>query len=109
MDRSRKWLVGFNAGKTQLVLFDQSDNTASIDVKMDGSVLEGKLSFKIQWWTFSSKLDYGINIIAIAKTNAKKIGAFICSMKFFRLRLVCISINPPCNHEMLLSCLSWCS
>ena len=57
MDRSRKWLVGFNAGKTQLVLFDQSDNTGSVDVKMDGSVLEGKLSFKIQWWTFSSKLD----------------------------------------------------
>ena len=108
MDRSRKWLVGFNAGKTQLVLFDQSDNTASIDVKMDGSVLEGKLSFKIQWWTFSSKLDYSINI-AIAKTNVKKIGAFIHSVKFFRLRLVCISVNPPCNHEMLLPCLGWCS
>ena len=36
------WLVDFNAGKTQLILFDQSNNNGSIDVKMDGSVLEEK-------------------------------------------------------------------
>ena len=36
----KKWLVDFNAGKTQLVSFDRSNNTGSIDVKMDGSVLE---------------------------------------------------------------------
>ena len=35
-----KWVVDFNAGKTQLVSFDRSNNTGSIDVKMDGSVLE---------------------------------------------------------------------
>ena len=35
------------AGKTQLVLFDRSNNTGSLDVKMDGSVLEEKSSFKI--------------------------------------------------------------
>ena len=33
-------VVDFNAGKTQLVLFDQSDNTGAIGVKMDRSVLE---------------------------------------------------------------------
>ena len=33
-------LVDFNAGKTQLVSFDRSNNTGAIDVKMDGSVLE---------------------------------------------------------------------
>ena len=36
----RKWLVDFNAGKTQLASFDQPKNTGAIDVKMDGSVLE---------------------------------------------------------------------
>ena len=36
----KKWLVGLNAGKTQLVSFDHSNNTGSIDVKMDGFVLE---------------------------------------------------------------------
>ena len=33
--------------------------------------------------TFSSKLDWGSYIISIAKTASKKIGALICSMKFF--------------------------
>ena len=40
VDWGKKCLVDFNAVKTQLVLFAQSDNTGSIDVKMDGSVLE---------------------------------------------------------------------
>ena len=39
MDQSSKWLVNFNAGKTQLVSFDRSNNTGLIDVKMDGCVL----------------------------------------------------------------------
>ena len=38
----KKWLVDFNAGKTQLVSFDRSNNNGSIDVKMDGSILEEK-------------------------------------------------------------------
>ena len=36
VDWGRKWLVDFNAGKTQLVSFDRSKNTGAIDVKMDG-------------------------------------------------------------------------
>ena len=78
----RKWLVDFNAGKTQLVSFDRSKNTGAIDVKMNGSVLEEKSSFKILGLTFSSKLDWGSYIISIAKTASKKIGALILSMKF---------------------------
>ena len=42
MDWGRKWLVDFNAEKTQLVLFDQSNNTDAVDVKIDGSVLDEK-------------------------------------------------------------------
>ena len=42
VDWGKKWLVDFNAGKTQLVLFDRSYNNGSIDVKMDGSVLKEK-------------------------------------------------------------------
>ena len=34
-----KGLVDFNAGKTQLALFDRSKNNGSIDMKIDGSVL----------------------------------------------------------------------
>ena len=36
----RKWLVDDNAGKTQLVFFDWSNNTGVIGLKMDESVLE---------------------------------------------------------------------
>ena len=30
VDKAKKWLVNFNAGKTQLVSFDQSNNTAML-------------------------------------------------------------------------------
>ena len=59
VDWGRKWFVDFNAGKTQLVSFDRSKNTGAIDVKMDGSSLGEKTSFKILGLTFSSKLDWG--------------------------------------------------
>ena len=82
LDWGRKWLVDFNAGKTQLVSFDRSKNTGAIDVKMDGSVLEEKTSFKMLGLNFSSKLDWGSYIVSIAKTASKKIGVLIRSMKF---------------------------
>ena len=82
VDWVRKWLVDFNAGKTQLLSFDRSKNTGAIDVKMYGSVLEEKTSFKILGLTFSSILDWGSYIVSIAKTASKKIGALIRSMKF---------------------------
>ena len=52
-DWGKKWLVDFNAGKMQLVLFDWSNNNGSIDVKMGGSILEEKLSFKMLGLTIS--------------------------------------------------------
>ena len=82
MDWGRKWFVDFNAGKTQLVSFDRPVNTGAIDVKMDGSVLEEKTSFKMLGLTFSSKLDWGSYVVSTAKTATKKIGALIRSMKF---------------------------
>ena len=55
----RKWLVDFNAGKTQLVSFDWSNNTVSFNLEMYGSVLEEKSSFKMLGLIFCSKLDWG--------------------------------------------------
>ena len=85
VDWGGKWLVDFNAGKTQLVSFYWSDNNGSIDVKMDGSLLEERSSFKMLRLTFSSKLDWDSYVISIAKTASKKIAlkkALIHSMKF---------------------------
>ena len=50
VDWGKKWLVDFNTGKTQLVLFDRSNNNGYIDVKMNGSILEEKSSFKMLGW-----------------------------------------------------------
>ena len=82
MDWGKKWLVYFDPGKTQLVSFDWSNNNGSINVKMGGSILEEKSSFKMLGLTFSSKLDWSSYIISIAKTASNKIGALIRSMKF---------------------------
>ena len=54
LDWSKKGLVDLNAGKTQLVSFDRSNNDGFIDVKMDESVLEKKSSFKMLGLAFSS-------------------------------------------------------
>ena len=87
LDWGRKWLVDFNAGKTQLVSFDRSDNTDVIDMKVDGSILEEKSLFKMLGSTLASTLDWGSYITSIAKTASK-----------FLLRVLCISINLPCSH-----------
>ena len=97
-DWGRKWFFGFSAGKIQLVSFDWSNNTDGIDVKMGGSILEEKSSFKILGLTFSSKLDWGSYIISFAKNIHKKIGALICSMKFLSPEVALISINLPYGH-----------
>ena len=39
VDWGYRWLVDFNAGKTQVVSLDQRNNNGSIDVKMDGLLL----------------------------------------------------------------------
>ena len=74
-------------------------------MKNDGSVLEENLSFKMLRLTFFSKLDWDSYIICIAKTALKKIGAFICSMKFLSpvvaLHLYKSTIRPymeQCHH-----------
>ena len=105
----KKWLVDFNAGKILVVSFDQSKKNGSVDVKMDGSVLEEKSSFKMLGLTFSSKLDWGSYIISIAKTASKKIGALIRSMKFLSPEVALYlykSIIRPC---MEYCCHVWTS
>ena len=99
MATTYKWLVNFNAGKTQLVLFDHSKNNGSIDVKMDGFVLEEKSPFKIQRLTFCSKLDLFSYIISILKTASKKIRVLIRSLKFLSSEVTVYlykSIIGPC-------------
>ena len=106
MDWGKKWLADFNAGKTQLVLFEGSNNNGPIDVKMDWSVLEEKSSFKMLGLTFFSKLDWGSYIIFIAETSSKKIGAVIHSMNFLSPEIalyLCKCTICPCVDTFLTS------
>ena len=107
VDWSKKWLVDFNAGKTQLVSFDRSNNNGSIDVKMGGSVLEEKSSFKMLGLTFSSKFDWGSYIISITKSASKKIGALILSMKFLSPEVALYLYKSTIRPYMEYCCHVW--
>ena len=107
VDWCRKWLVDFNAGETQLVPFDWSNNTGPIGVKMDWSVLEEKLSFKMLGLTFSSKLDWGSYMISIAESASKKIGAFIRSMKFLSPEVALYLYKSTIHPSMEYYCHIW--
>ena len=107
VDWGRKWLVDFNAGKTQLVSFDRSKNTGALDVKTDGSILEEKTSFKMLGLTFSSKLDWGSYIVSIAKTASKKIGALIRPMKFLSPEVALYLYKSTIRECMEYCCHVW--
>ena len=112
LEWGRKWLVDFSAGKAQLVLFDWSNNSGAIDVRMDESVLDKKFSFKMLRLPFFSKLDWGSYIIFIAET------VLVRSMKFLSPEVyLCLhksniwpcmeycchvwAFAPSCNLELL--------
>ena len=81
--------VDFNAGKTQLPSIDWSNNSGSIDAKMDA--LEAKSHF-----SFFSKLDWASYTVSIAKTTSK---ALLRSMKFLSPEVALYfykSTIPPC-------------
>ena len=103
----RKWLVDLIARKTQLVLFDRSKNNGSIDLKMDGSVLEEKSTFKMLGLTFSFKLDWGSYSISIAKTASKKIGTGIRSMKFLSSEAALYLYKSTIHRCMKYCCHVW--
>ena len=109
MDWSKKGLIDFNAGKTQLVSFDRSKNNGSIDVKMDGSVLQEKSYFKMLGLTSSGKLDWGSHIISIVKTASKKIGPSIRSIKFLSLKVALHLYKSTIRPCMEYCCHFWTS
>ena len=55
-------------------LHSWSNNIAATDLRMDGSVLEEKLTFKMLGLSFSSKLNWSSHVISIPKTASIKIG-----------------------------------
>ena len=83
------------------------NNTDAIDIKMDGSVLKEKSSFKMLGLTFSFKLDCGSYVISIAKTAPKKIGAMIRSMKSFSSQVALYLYKSTIQPCMEYCCHAW--
>ena len=79
----------------------------AINVKMDGSALEEKSSFKMLGLTFSSKLDWSSYIISIAKTASKKIGGLIRSMKFLSPEVALYLYKPTIQPCIEYCCHIW--
>ena len=59
--------------KNKCVSFDESNNSVSIYVKMDGSVLEEQSSFKILGLSLSFKFGWGPYIVSIAKDIPRRL------------------------------------
>ena len=102
MESGRKWIVDFNAGRTQLISFDWSNNIGAINVKMDWSVFCQKSSYHLISSKLSFKLNWGSYFISIAKTTFKKTGALIRSMKF----LFSFSLYP--YKSTIQRCMEYC-
>ena len=82
-------------------------------MKVDGSVLEEKSSFKILGLTFFCKLYWGSYIISVAKTASKKMGALVYVRSFFLL-MSCMEYSchvwagaPSCYLELLDKLQKW--
>ena len=91
----KKWIVGFNAEKTQLVSFDPSDN-----------------NHLLRCWCWPSLLNW-IRVHTLSqllKLPPRKLELYFALWSFFLLRLLCISINLLYVHVCILwSCLGWCT
>ena len=101
---SRKWLVDFNAGKTQFVSLGQSNNTDAIDMKMHGSVLEENHLLRCWGWLSPPNWIRALTLSLLVKLFPKKIGAWFALWSFFLLWLLSISINLSYDH----ACKGYC-
>ena len=81
VDWGRKWLLDFNAGKTQLFFLASLKTLVLLMWKWMGLFLRKNHLLRYWSWLFS-KLDWESYIMSIAKTASKKIRALIFSMKF---------------------------
>ena len=74
-------------------MFDWSNKSSTIDVKMDGSILQEKQFLKILG-RFSLLNSTGTPcIVSIAKTASKKVGTLLYFLSFFFLSLLVTSVN----------------
>ena len=87
----------------------RSSKSGAVDVKVNGSVLEGKSSLKVMGVFLSFKLDWCSYNVPNTKTASKVIGALIRYMKFLSPEVVLYfykSTIRPCMKNLLLTLLT---
>ena len=94
-DWSRKWLVDFNAGKTQLVLFGQYYNSGVLMRKCIGMFL--RKNHTLRWYGCLYLLHWimAFTLSHLPKLLSRKLKPGFVLWAFFLLRLICVSINLP--------------
>ena len=94
----RKWLVDFNAGKTQLVLSDPYYTTDAIDVKIAGLLL--RKNYLLRCWGWVSLLNWigALTLSLLLKRPPRRLEPWFVLWSFFLPRLLSISINLPYAH-----------
>ena len=95
MDCGRKWLVDFNAGKTQLVSFVLSNNSGVVIVKMDESVSEKKNLLRCWGWISLLNRNGALKFSLLFKLPPRKFELWFVLWSLFLLRLLQIFINLP--------------
>ena len=98
VDWSKKWFVDFHAGKTKLVLFDQSNKVTGVtDMKIWTGIFLRK-NHLLRCWVWLSLLNW----IGALTFSLLEIGALIHSMKFLStevaLYLYESTIQPCMEH-----------
>ena len=94
----KKWLVIFIAQKTQLLLFDWSNNSGAINVKMDGSVLGAKIIFLYTEIVILLKIIFRL-LNYLYKLTLRKLKLWMFLWSFF---LVCGYLYDMSFHRILL-------
>lgn len=78
----QKWLVSFNAKKTQLVSFHRHRECSLLPVSMNGAELPENSDLKLLGLSFNSELSWNSYIASIAKSASKKVGSLFRSKRF---------------------------
>ena len=94
MEWSRKWLVDFNAGKAQLLLFDWSTSSVAILMwKWMGLFLRKNNLLRCYGWISLPNWIGILTLSLLLKLSLRKLEAWFVLWIFFIQRLPCISIN----------------
>ena len=86
----------FQCWKRSARLFDWSNNTGAIDVKVDRSFFNEKY-----FWGWLSLLKWigVLTLYLLGELPPRKLEPWFVLWSFFLLRFICISINLPYSHE----------